>query len=311
MQAVGQLDALRRNGNASVLRAFDAAERAGTSPALLHEEALGYLAELNPKHSVIRRLVATVKATLYRMGVRVRLGDAELAALARLGLRRQARQQVRGNTIPSQGGRFSLPDLRRATTLDEAKIQAKIFVGTPLKNRSTRLVAEVSNTNIAKMTSRSAVVKSTSAKDHALAIANLDSLFEGALLDRSHADYRGEPTIRAIHRYVTTMATDDGVVSVKMTVKETTSEKQPNPIYSVETIETAKPALEAPEGIEREPGQNRNSPQAGFDPNIPPTGQDRYSRANAWAHHLPPEVKERWPARLGPNPSRSPSVLPQ
>lgn len=89
-----QLDALRKNGNASVRKAFDAAERSGTSPELLHEEALGYLAELNPKSSAVRRLVATVKAALYRMGVRIKLGDAELLALARTGLRRMSKVSV-------------------------------------------------------------------------------------------------------------------------------------------------------------------------------------------------------------------------
>lgn len=102
-----QLDALRKNGNASVRKAFDAAERAGTSPERLHEEALGYLAELNPKHSFIRRLVATVKAALYRMGVRVKLGDAELVALARIGLKQQARPQSEADGKAGDEARYS------------------------------------------------------------------------------------------------------------------------------------------------------------------------------------------------------------
>lgn len=88
-----QLESLRRNGNESVAKAFAMAEQAGTSPELMSEEALGYLAELNPKHSLVRRLVATVKAALYRMGVNVKLDDAALVALARSGLNRVKTEQ--------------------------------------------------------------------------------------------------------------------------------------------------------------------------------------------------------------------------
>lgn len=99
-----RLDSLRRNGNESVQKAFAMAEQAGTSPELMSEEALGYLAELNPKHSVIRRLVATVKAALYRMGVKVKLDDAALVALARSGLNRF---QQTGQQTGQQEPRYS------------------------------------------------------------------------------------------------------------------------------------------------------------------------------------------------------------
>lgn len=88
-----QLESLRHNGNESVAKAVAMAEQAGTSPELMSEEALGYLAELNPKHSLVRRLVATVKAALYRMGVNVKLDDAALVALARSGLNRVKTEQ--------------------------------------------------------------------------------------------------------------------------------------------------------------------------------------------------------------------------
>lgn len=91
-----QLEALRRGGNESVQKAFAMAEQAGTSPELMSEEALGYLAELNPQHALVRRLVAMVKAALYRMGVNVKLDDAALVALARVGLRSISR--VAGGT---------------------------------------------------------------------------------------------------------------------------------------------------------------------------------------------------------------------
>ena len=99
-----------------------------------------------------------------------------------------------------------------------------------------------------------------------MAVANADTLFAHALLNESHADKRGEPTIRAIHRYVAPMIASDGnVVAVKLTVKETTGPNEPNPLYSIEALEIAKPALDAPvTGIERGIDQDRPPPQAGF-----------------------------------------------
>lgn len=155
---------------------------------------------------------------------------------------------------------------RHATTLDDAKSEAKSFVGTPIENRITKLKATVSNGTLGKMASESAGKKSTSMADHSLAIANADKLFTNAVLDYSHADRNGEPTILSIHRYVAPMITERGdVVAVKMTVKETTSEKQPNPLYSIETLEIENPpsvlSLANPNGT-------GIRPQAGFTSNL-------------------------------------------
>ncbi|MBN8464151.1 MAG: hypothetical protein J0M01_15280 [Dechloromonas sp.] len=154
---------------------------------------------------------------------------------------------------------------RAARTLDQARELATKFVNQPIENLSTKLRATVSNGNLGKMTSGSATLKSSNAVDHALAVANLDQLFRHALLNTSHADRKGEPTIKAIRRYVAPMIGHDGnVVMVKMTVKETTGPNEPNPLYSVESIDVEKPALDAPQsGIERGI-ENRQPPQAGL-----------------------------------------------
>jgi len=133
--------------------------------------------------------------------------------------------------------------LRTAQTLKDAVESAKAFVGVPLKHPDTQLIATVSNTNLAKMSSQSASQKSTSIADHSLAIANIDRLFAVSVLTERHPDRRGEPTIVAIHRYTAPMQLSDGNwLWVKMTIKETASPKVPNPIYS---IETKKPAFGA------------------------------------------------------------------
>jgi len=126
--------------------------------------------------------------------------------------------------------------LRAAKTLKEAAEAAKVFVGIPLKHPRTQLIATVSNTNLAKMSSESASRKSTSVADHSLAIANIDQLFAASVLSESHPDRRGEPTIAAMHRYTAPMRGSIGDwLLVKLTIKETTSPKVPNPIYSIET----------------------------------------------------------------------------
>ena len=84
-------------------------------------------------------------------------------------------------------------------------------------------------------------------------MANADQLFRHTLLDRSHPDEHGEPTIAAIHRYVTPMIAADGEDrTAKMMVEETTGAKETNPLYTIETLDVEKPTRVAPsdEGIE-------------------------------------------------------------
>ncbi len=131
---------------------------------------------------------------------------------------------------------------RQARTLDDAMGMAREFVGAPLKNQATSMSATVSNTNLAKMGSRKAGDKSVTMQDHAMAIANIDKLFAHALLNNSQEDSKGEPTIRAIHRFMAPMFGANGdPVLVKMTIKETTGPREPNPVYSVEAMEIENP----------------------------------------------------------------------
>lgn len=272
---VEQAHRLAATGNEAAQRALAQAKK--EAPNDVDGELVAYLVEYAPpSNGFVRKVLAAIRAALYRMGFRLQLTPADLRALALGALRERSGKthdyrsniEFRAKNSRNDDVIAAFTPERSALTLAEAKDKAREFVGKPLVNDATRLTATVSNANLAKMTSQSAVGKSTSPQDHAMAIANVDSLFESALLDHSHDDAKGEPTIKAIHRYVSAMIVDGEVLAVKMTVKETVSDKQPNPIYSVETLETTKPALEAPFGIEREPGQDRNSPQAGFSSNV-------------------------------------------
>lgn len=126
--------------------------------------------------------------------------------------------------------------VRVATNFREARARVAEFQGQPLTNAATGIVARVSRNAVDKMLSGKAALKSTSAADHSLAVANADKLFANALLDHSHSDRDGAPSIVAIHRFVAPMINSAGeVLAVKMTVKETLANA--NTLYTVETIE--------------------------------------------------------------------------
>ena len=55
---------------------------------------------------------------------------------------------------------------------------------------------------------------------------------------------------------------------VEMTVKKTASPKQPNPLYTIETVEIKKLALDAPHGGIERVTDERNTPQASFNNNV-------------------------------------------
>lgn len=125
---------------------------------------------------------------------------------------------------------------RRASTFTEAREAAANFQGTELVSLDG-MKAILSRTNLDKMLSKTAVHKSESPQEHALAVANLDQLFESARLGWSKADREGDPNVRAIHRMFTTMRVGDEARLVKLTVKESALAEQGSKIYSVESVQ--------------------------------------------------------------------------
>lgn len=125
---------------------------------------------------------------------------------------------------------------RKASNFTEARQAAKAFQGTPLTNHGTGIVATVSRNNLDKMLSQKAVGKSASPELHSAAVANLDSMFERAVLGWSKPDSEGDPNIKAIHRFFTPVLIDGKAMMAKMTVKETVQDARPNPLYTVEAV---------------------------------------------------------------------------
>lgn len=129
---------------------------------------------------------------------------------------------------------------RQAATFTEAREQAKAFQGKPLTNAATGIVATVSRNNLDKMLSSSAVHKSESAADHALAVANLDALFERAITGWTKSDRDGDANMASIRRMFTTLLIGGKPRLIKLTIKEFSQSSQGNRIYSVEAIEVGE-----------------------------------------------------------------------
>ena len=156
---------------------------------------------------------------------------------------------------------------RRVAKISDARELADAFRTQPLTNAETGIAATISRRTLDKMVSRSAASKSSTPADHAMAIANIDQLFPVAREVSATADVRGEPTIAAIRRYVAVMARGkDDAVAVRMMVKETVHPGEPNPLYTIETIELERIGRSAPDappegGIVRAAEPGRTTPR--------------------------------------------------
>jgi hypothetical protein len=143
--------------------------------------------------------------------------------------------------------KLSEPPRRLASTFEEARAAVAEFQGKRLTNNRTPTdVAIVGRDALDKMLHRKAVAQSTSPAEHALAVANLDQLFERAVLGESHPDKNRNPNIKQIHRWYAPLQVSDGVVRlVKLTVKELTAGNEIPRIYTVEaiTVEGNDPAV--------------------------------------------------------------------
>lgn len=132
------------------------------------------------------------------------------------------------------------PPIRKARSFTDARAAAKEFQGKKLENSATGITASVSRNSLDKMLSASAARKSTTPAEHSLAVANLDQLFDRAVLGWTKQDRAGDPNVTAVHRMFAPMRTDDGVRLVKLTVKELGLDADGNRIYSVETLDVEK-----------------------------------------------------------------------
>jgi hypothetical protein len=187
------------------------------------------------------------------------LAEVDAVDAARTGQQQASLQFSRGPGSDSEGTASAAaqpPAMRRATTFAEARLAAKAFQGKPLTNGQTGLQAVVSRNTLDKMLSGKAVTKSESASIQARAVANADRLFAAATYGWSKPDRSGDPNIVAIHRFFAPMEADGRSKLVKLTVKETASEGQANPLYTLEAVDLSEntPSQQWLEAAAREDG---------------------------------------------------------
>lgn len=148
---------------------------------------------------------------------------------------------------------------RRASSFDEARAIVSEFLGEPLVNKATGMVATVSKRSLEKLVSGKAHTKSTSLEDHLLAVANIDSLFENAVQGWVEPHKTDTVNIAGMHKMFAPLLVDDEMKLVKITVKEMNF-NQGNKIYSVETIEVENEIGTVPEMTEVLTGNSNIAP---------------------------------------------------
>lgn len=125
---------------------------------------------------------------------------------------------------------------RRASSFDEARAIVSEFLGEPLVNKATGMVATVSKRSLEKMVSGKAAKQSSSLHDHLMAVANIDSLFENAVNGWTEQHRTNDPNIAGVQRLFAPLLIDGEMKLAKVTVKAMNFD-QGNRIYTVETIE--------------------------------------------------------------------------
>lgn len=125
---------------------------------------------------------------------------------------------------------------RTASSFDEARAIVTEFLGEPLTNKATGMVATISKRSLDKLVSGKAHTKSTSLEDHLMAVANIDSLFENAVQGWVEPHKSDTVNIAGMHKMFAPLLIDNEMKLAKITVKKMNF-NQGNKIYSVETIE--------------------------------------------------------------------------
>ena len=139
------------------------------------------------------------------------------------------------NEDPNSSFANAIPK-RTATSFDEARSIVSELLGEPLVNKETGMVATVSKRSLEKLLSGKAAHKSSNLKDHLTAVANIDQLFENAILGWTEQHKNADPNISGVHKLFAPLNIDGQVKLAKLTVKEMAF-NQGNRMYSVETIE--------------------------------------------------------------------------
>lgn len=140
--------------------------------------------------------------------------------------RKSTSEQEFANAVPK----------RTASSYDEARAIVSELLGEPLTNKATGMVATISKRSLEKMVSGKASKQSSSVQDHLTAVANIDQLFENAVLGWTEPHKTDDPNIANVQRLFAPLLIDNEMKLAKVTIKAMNF-GQGNRIYTVETIE--------------------------------------------------------------------------
>ncbi len=131
---------------------------------------------------------------------------------------------------------------RKANSISQAVeiIKSSGILNKPIENNKLGMTASISGKDLSKMESEKAARKSASPRLHALAIANVDKLFNNAYKEITHPDTKGRKEVTQTHRLGSLMLDPETneFVPVMLTVFE--YKKDGNKVYSIEAVDVQK-----------------------------------------------------------------------
>ena len=272
-RTLGEVERLSAAGDAAILRAR-AMVPEDTPQHLVHEETLAYLVQTAPELPLVRRIIAAVKAWLYRVtGGRMNIGEDELVSLAQSALRRQARGAVAemggaryaGEQVNTPAFKAWFGDSR---VVDESGKPLVVYHGTPsggfavfdrsrIGKRGTFESARAgfyfsSGTQYAGMLARDAKETGPSIYPVYLSIKNPLRVFTTELTDRAEVDAMISAATRGGH---------DGIVDEMGNFVAFRPEQIKSAVGNVGTFDPNNPDIRYSRGPER-----ADDPNAEFKP---------------------------------------------
>ena len=139
---VQQVYRMAAEGNPVAVEALNKAKLEGKSDPRVDvaEEAVAYLAEYaDQKYPLVRRVLAAIRAALYRMGIKINLTPADVRALALSALK--ARAKASGKAVAMrEAPAYSLPDFA-PTAADRAEVERQMKAVKEVRDAEGRLLA--------------------------------------------------------------------------------------------------------------------------------------------------------------------------
>ncbi|OPH34932.1 LPD25 domain-containing protein [Moraxella atlantae] len=155
---------------------------------------------------------------------------------------------------------------RHADSVSEAQALIKPLVGKSFINQKFAMEATISGNTIGKLGSKKATEQSATPRLHAQAVANIDILFERAIIKVTHDDKKNRINVEHVHRLGSIMLDEStgAYVPVMITVIEYKHSNEGTRIYSVEAVEIEEKEKPAGQLVSDEQAQVLKTPIADF-----------------------------------------------